>query len=61
MAEALLNRVLNDEAAFDAFLEWLTKLSYQDPKFACLSAEYKCSRADFVTFFLNYVHEEIGR
>jgi hypothetical protein len=29
MAEALLNRVLNDEAAFDAFLEWLTKLSYQ--------------------------------
>ncbi|RZC35070.1 codanin-1, partial [Asbolus verrucosus] len=60
MADILLNKVLNDEIDKKDFSEWLIKLNYQDRRFSERSIEYKCSRTDFVTFFLNFVHEEIG-
>ncbi|XP_008194510.1 codanin-1 isoform X2 [Tribolium castaneum] len=56
MAESLLNQALAPDFAPEPFIQWLTSPELQGAQ----STAYSCSRTDFITFFLNYVHEEIG-
>ncbi|XP_044260960.1 codanin-1 [Tribolium madens] len=56
MAETLLNQALSPDFDPKPFIKWLTSPNLQGAH----SAHYPCSRSDFITFFLNYVHEDIG-
>ncbi|XP_018572391.1 codanin-1 [Anoplophora glabripennis] len=58
MAEILLNKIINKEIKVEFFIKWLLDTNSQEQYFSD-SKNYKCSRTDFLTYFLNFVHEEI--
>ncbi|KAJ8916530.1 hypothetical protein NQ315_000172 [Exocentrus adspersus] len=47
MAEILLDKAVNKEIQLDSFIAWIS------------GSDQQCSRLDFLTYFLNFVHEEI--
>nr|XP_023021263.1 codanin-1 [Leptinotarsa decemlineata] len=51
MPATLLMKLVNDDIELESFRTWL--LSGEE------YPELKCSRADFLTYFLNFVHEEV--
>ncbi|KAJ8939318.1 hypothetical protein NQ314_011176 [Rhamnusium bicolor] len=58
MGDILLNKIINEEIEVGLFIKWLLKTNTQEQYFDEFN-EYKCSQTEFLTYFLNFIHEEI--
>ncbi|KAI4454819.1 codanin-1 [Holotrichia oblita] len=58
MAENVLNGLLSDEISLQVLFKWLLSENHRDEQSVSIESNFTCTPGDFISHFLNYIHED---